>query len=539
MRRSAFLPFTLFTLLLLAACGRREVPSEARQLDHQPHIVPDYTEVTVPRNLCPINFGVQETVDEVVCRLSTGNLQYTYGDGRTVEIDAKEWEELKAQALAGEFGISGTQEFGISGTREFGISGNQELGEILVEVWGRKREKWVAFQPFKVYVAPDEIDPYLSYRLIEPSYVGYEEMAIEQRNLNNFETQTIYNNMKLTSERQGQCVNCHSYQNYGKGLAEGEGRMLFHIRLDWGGTMIVDRGKLTKVNLKTPSTISAGVYPAWHPTEPLIAFSTNKTAQIMHSVDSAKVEVMDAASDLILYDITTNEVTTIAATDSLECFPTWSPDGEWLYFTSASTAMFDPRNPDPGDEAVLHYDEVRYDICRKHFDRATRTFGPTETVYAASADSLSATLPRISPDGSQLVFALGRYGVFHVWHPDADIATLAIPSTDAADSCWSKPQPVDAINSSCSESYPSFSSNGRWLMCASRRDDNNYTRPYIAYYDMQGVYHKPFEVPQRSPWFYGICTKSFNRPEFMAEPVKVSFNEFAKASLRNALQAKE
>jgi hypothetical protein len=63
-------------------------------------------------------------------------------------------------------------------------------------------------------------------------------------------------------------------------------------------------------------------------------------------------------------------------------------------------------------------------------------------------------------------------------------------------------------------------------MTASRRDDGNYTRPYISYFDKNGQCHKAFELPQRDPNFYTFFLRSYNRPEFMVEPVKVTPQEF-------------
>ena len=90
---------------------------------------------------------------------------------------------------------------------------------------------------------------------------------------------------------------------------------------------------MVKANLKTDSLISGGVYPAWHPTEKLIAYSVNQTGQTFHTRDLQKVEVQDMLSDLILYDVEKNEVTRIPGdTDELEVFPWWSPDGKYLYY---------------------------------------------------------------------------------------------------------------------------------------------------------------------------------------------------------------
>ena len=74
-------------------------------------------------------------------------------------------------------------------------------------------------------------------------------------------------------------------------------------------------------------------------------------------------------------------------------------------------------------------------------------------------------------------------------------------------------------------------------MTASRRDDNNYTRPYIAYFDKTGKCHKAFEVPQRDPEYYTLCPNSFNRPEFMIESVKTTPEQFAAEAKKEAVKA--
>ena len=479
-------------VILLASCGRPQVPGQSTPMGRTPIIMPDYKEVTIPSNLCPINFLLQEAGSNVVARLSAGEHSFTYSKGKHVLIDEDEWQLLLKAA---------------------------QSGSIKVETWIKQGKGWCAFDPFEVYVAQEPIDPYISYRLIPPSYVSYEDLVIEQRNLTNFSTREIYNNSMVMSESKGQCINCHSYQNYKTD------NMLFHVRKDYGGTVIVRDGKIEKVNLKTPETISAGVYPAWHPTEQLIAFSTNLTAQMFHSVDVAKIEVFDGASDLVLYDPVKHEVSDIqSGQDKMECFPTWSPDGRWLYYTVAD-APYQAGVADPKGEVMAQYGSVRYDLYRRAFDPANRQWGDAELVYAASADSLSVTLPRLSPDGRYVVFALAPFGCFHVWHPSSDIYYIDLQQVDSVGNVF-VPQELKGINSDFSESYPTFSSNGRWVMTASRRDDGNYTRPYIAYFDANGTCHKPFEVPQEMPSYYTLSFKSFNRPEFMVEPVKVQASDF-------------
>ena len=463
-----------------------------------PSLYPDYVGVTVPCNICPLNFGVGEAGQQVVARFTAGNLSYTYGEGHNVIIDEDEWGELLREACGGSIGV---------------------------EVFVCNDGTWSAFKPFNIYVSADSIDPYISYRLIQPSYVAYNELSIRQRNLSSFDESVIYSNRHVMTQHEGQCINCHSYQNYGTK------NMLFHARQHLGGTMVVHEGKLTKVDLKTDSTLSAGVYPSWHPHLPLVAFSTNLTGQVFHTRSTDKIEVQDTQSDLILYDVDKNEIQPIFRTDSiLEIFPCWAPDGNTLYYCAARSVVTSLDSLE--DQTIGRYEQIKYDIYAIDFDQEHRTFAEPRLVYSASKLGQSATLPRLSPEGRFMVFAQADHGCFHVWHHDADIYLLDLKVDSVAVT------PLDGVNSDCSESYPSFSSNGCWVMVASRRDDGNYTRPYIAHFDVvTGTCSKAFELPQQHPSFYTFCIRSFNRPEFMTEPVVVTQDEFLNAVRREPQKA--
>ena len=488
----------LITAAIIASCNHPSVPANAEQESRLPRITPDYTEVTVPANICPLNFAVQEGATEAVAKLSYPGGELTYGDGVKVQIDDEEWSLIREAATG---------------------------GSIKVEVYAKIDNTWKAFKPFNIYVAEDSIDEYISYRVIQPSYVAYEKLSINQRNLTNFEEKEIYNNMAVSTESVGQCINCHSYKNYKTD------NMLFHMRQGYGGTMIVNNGELKKIDLKIDETISAGVYPAWHPTHNLIAFSTNKTGQSFHTKDLNKIEVQDTESDLILYDVDNNEVSIISELENeLEVFPTWSPDGKKLYFCSAE-CEYHIDTIAKETEMIQRYKEVKYDLYSVDFNPETRQFSNVEMIYNA-ADSLgqSVTLPRVSPDGRYLLFAQAEYGCFHVWHNDADIYMMDLKTKQV--------QKLNNVNSARSESYPTWSSNGRWIMVASRRDDGNYTRPYIAYFDKNGKTHKAFEVPQKDPNFYTFFLRSFNRPEFMIEPVQITPKQFTQKAKEDAVKAK-
>lgn len=500
MKRYIFFCFQFLTAatLLLSSCGGHpSVPSASSESSVLPPIFPDYCNVTVPYNIAPLNFMLPaDEYEECVARITMPDgKQQTYGKGVKVQIPESEWHAM-LDASKGK--------------------------SLKVEVWGKKgtsgeREEeggWLKFTLFKIHVAKEPIDEYVSYRLIEPSYVAWTFMEIAQRNLTTFEQTQIFNNEITSNNREkGQCINCHSYQNYKTD------NMLFHVRLSNAGTVIVNDGKVSRVNLKRDYTISSGVYPSWHPTAKLIAFSTNITRQGFHTFNHNRLEVYDEASDLILYDVQTDSVSVISNDSTLlEVYPTWSPDGKYLYYCKSVPLPEEMRDKD----IRSFYPYIQYNLYRRSFDLASHNFGEEELVYDAASHDKSATLPRVSPDGRYLLFAMGRYGCFHIRHHDADIVCMPLGKEE--------PSEIDLTNLNSEgfqDSYPSWSSNGHWIMIASRREDGNFCRVYFSYFN-NGKVEKAFMMPQEDPEQNTFLLKSYNRPEFMVEPVKISVDEFSK-----------
>jgi len=465
-------------LLLLAACSAG-IPKNSKEIGKPVWLYPDYTELTIPYNIAPLNFVVKENGSDCAVRVSDEkNNSIIVRGGKKMEIrfPEKKWKKL--------------------------LSENK--GKYLTyDVFVKQEGGWVQYNSFKNRVAEEAIDPYLTYRLIEPSYQTSGQMGLFQFNLETGKEKAIITTTRASKVTEGSglsCVNCHTSRGNDK---------MFYYRGKGGGMILTYQGKTYKVNTKAGDMFASTVYPAWHPSLPLIAFSTNEIGQFFTSVGQEKIEVIDRRSDLVLYDIEKNEITQIFKTkDKLETNPNWSPDGKYLYFCSSDSIIKDGRE----------YAKLKYDIKRVSFDSESKTWGEVEMVYNASRQGMSATYPRVSPDGKYLLFVISDYGSSPYTHPDADLYLMNLKT--------GKTRPLVEINSSQAEGYINWSSEGRWFVVSSRRQDGNYARPYFAYFDKEGNAHKPFVIPRKDPMHNENLLKGYNAPQLSTTPVNVSQTQF-------------
>lgn len=466
MRRIIYHFFILAGLLSMISCARR--PANAEPLSEEAPIFPDYKEVTVPVNIAPLNFSLLEKDKGI---LVAGDKVFRSRRG-VFRFSPRKWRKM--------------------------ISNSGDNGSINLEIFICEDGKWLSYKPFNIHISQDKIDPWFSYRLIPPGYQGWQEMGIYQRDLESYSEKAILTN-DLTG---GNCMNCHTYMN------GDPSKMVFHARATFGGTVVVNEGEVEKLNTKTDSTISALVYPYWHPSGDYVAFSVNKTFQSFHNHDANRIEVYDEASDVVVYNVKTHQIAwspLTKAEDRFETFPTFSPDGKWLYFCSAEAVT-----PMPDK-----YREARYGLYRIAFNAEDMSFGDSlELVYDAPAEGFSVSFPRISPDGRFLCFTRHGYGNFSIWHKDSDLWLADLKDGSV--------RPMEGVNSDNVDSFHTWSSDGKWLVFSSRRDDGLYTKPYFTHVDADGNATKPFLLPQKDPKsYYKRLMRSYNLPAFTTGKVKV------------------
>ena len=139
--------YLIILLSLFPSCT--PTPENVQKSDLLPPIYPDYCDVTIPENIAPLNFLLRGDCEAVEVKVgeTTNNSK-----GNEVVFDIDDWKELLSQ-----------------------YAGKQ----ISVTVTALIDGQWTEFKPFTWTVVKDKIDPYLTYRLIEPDYEIWNQIQIQ------------------------------------------------------------------------------------------------------------------------------------------------------------------------------------------------------------------------------------------------------------------------------------------------------------------------------------------------------------------------
>ena len=501
--RRRWIPALVVVVVLVSLCAAgyhalyRGAPDLAAcaSADRPPRIRPDYADTVIPPNVAPLNFRVAEP-----------------GDGYRVTIRAEQGESIEVR--------SATPDIVIPPDRWRALLQANRGHALYVDVYVRANDgRWTRFTPITNTIAEDDIDGYLVYRRIYPGYNQWRRVGIYQRDLGGHEESVVLSGDSFhefpaeSRVRTSGCVNCHTFCN------NRTAKMTVGIRDETYGSSVLLAldGRAVKVDTKFG-------YTAWHPSGRIVAYSLNKVRQFFHDSGAEVRDVVDLDGALAYYVVESQTLKSnpkIADKDRLETYPTWSPDGTYLYFCSAPIPWADRNKVPP-----KNYDKVRYDLIRIRYDVETDTWGDRETVLPAERTGKSILLPRISPDGKYLLFCMCDYGCFPIYQPGSDLYIMDLAAAERTGRF--EYRRLD-INSERSESWHSWSSNSRWIAFSSKRRDGLFTRSYLSHVDADGRVDKPLILPQEDPGFYDSCLYTYSVPELIVEPVRTRQEDLARA----------
>ena len=468
--------------VILFSCSV-EKPEQYQEAVGTPIIYPDYKGVTIPCNVAPLNFMITTQQQKYVVVVKTPTQKeriYSADEDGKIFFPEGDWTEII----------------------------NESVGDSLqVEVY-EKGKDWKRYAPFYIHVNSDSIDKYITYRLIEPAYRPTGHVSLVQFHLETGEETTIVNNEKPLRETyfSGQtCLNCHSTQK------NGSGNTMFFYRGKGGGLVVTHNGETKIVNTKMADVPYGTVYPSWHPSKPMIAFSSTLVKQYFFTTGKRKIHPFNVKSDIVLYDIEKNEISYVVR-DSLtiDTYPCWHPDGKTIYYSSSDSICDEKRT-----STALN---LKYDIKRIHYNTDSSSWENPEVVFCASKLNKSATQPRLSPDGNYLLFAMMENSSHSYTQDSSDLVLMDLRTKELL--------PMDNLNSDKPEGYHDWSTNGRWILVSSRRENGNHARVYISHFSEDGRVSKPFSLPHHDPELDLDRLQNYNMVEFSPTATDLTSSKF-------------
>jgi len=314
------------------------------------------------------------------------------------------------------------------------------------------------------------------------------------------------------------CANCHSFSRDGKTMG-----------MDMDGPRN-DKGLYALVPIKAQMTIRNQDMVSWNPSQDR-QFGLNRVGFMSQvSPDGKYVLTMVTKSDrapennyyvanfkdyrflqvfyptrgiLAFYDRATGERHPLPGADDARFVQTngvWSPDGKYIVFARAEA-----RDPYPADgKMATHANDtneipMKYDLYRVPFNEGRG--GTPEPIAGASANGMSNSFPKVSPDGRWIVFVEAHNG--EVMRPDGQLYIVPAEGGQA--------RRMNA-NMYPMNSWHSFSPNGRWLVFTSK-SRGPYTKMYLTHIDEDGNDSPAILIDDAT-----AANRAVNLPEFVNIP---------------------
>jgi hypothetical protein len=312
------------------------------------------------------------------------------------------------------------------------------------------------------------------------------------------------------------CANCHSFSRDGRTL----GMDLDGLRNNKGQYFLAEVAPRTEVRRedlvqwssaqgKLPGAIRVGFMSQVSPDGQFVATTLNPDTApdapsnyyVTNYPDYKFLQVFYPTRGLIAwYNRATGALQPLPGADDpryVQMGAVWSPAGDWLVFARAEAG--DPYPPG-APEAKFANDPnerpMRYDLYRIPFNGGRG--GVAEPIAGASANGMSNTFPKVSPDGRWIVSVQSRNGM--LLRPDSQLYIVLAAGGVARRM---------RANTARMNSWHSFSPNGRWLVFSSKAR-SPYTQMYLTHIDADGNDSPAILIDNAT-----AANRAVNLPEFV------------------------
>jgi hypothetical protein len=333
-------------------------------------------------------------------------------------------------------------------------------------------------------------DEAIVYRLVAPPFNTRKTPDTFVRDLRSFQTRPF-----LLGHRK-YCFNCHTFSSK-TGTSGKVGLQVRYMAKGYElpvyfGVYDIEERRGWKIRL--PFDIQMTTFMAWAPDERKLAFSANQQIVVFSPIVHETQSAGESTSDIAIYDMSQKTAYLLPGAsdpDLLEIYPRWSPDGESIVYCSAP----------PG----VHPEQVHYNLRVIPFNEGRG--GISKAIPGASQNEKSNYYPRYSPTGKWLSFCQSLGG--DLIRSSSDICLLPGDLEGPA-------HRLECNVDYAADSWHSWSSNGHWLVFASKRDDGIYARLYLTQIDEGGHASPAVRLPVKD-----LPLKSFNIPEFVAQAPRI------------------
>jgi hypothetical protein len=478
----------LALVLFLSAASLQAGPPAVEPgdvLSQIPRIQPDYTDLTIPPNIAPLNFLIKQAGASYYVSVggTAGPPIELHSRSPKITIPERPWRQLLAQNKGNELEVS-----------------------IYVQ---DESKKWRRFGAITNRVALEEVDPFLLYRKIHAAHSTWSSMGLYQRNLETFEETPFLENRRFAND----CCHCHALRNNNPNTAT----VLIRSTHYENSLLVISNGVAETVR-------GSFGFIAWHPKGNLLASSFSKPRLMLHSVRNDMRDIAELEAWIGYFSLgaeTVKPVPGLVDKSRLMSFPLWSPDGRHLYYCSA---------PNPWTNMAMvtatSYRTAKYDLMRVSYDIEHDQWGKPETVLPVSQTGFSVAQPRISPSGRWIFFCAIDYGCWPTYDSASDLYGIDLEAGEKNGKFVCRKL---ELNSQECESWLSWSSNSRWVVFSSKRISRLYNRPYLAYVSPDGECGKPFILPQSDPEYYDSLLKTYTIPTLATGPITVPQSKLIEA----------